>query len=144
ANLILRNEEDNGIGMNSLYNILPNQPFLDEDGNYTSQSSFHTTLNYGRPFREAFTRDSTWLPYDWHYNLKRELDNRDNTINTMDTRLQGGITIRPFGDILTLEGKYQYERGSIRRDMMYNEEMWETRHKVNMYASPTGTHPVPK
>src|SRR5690606_14267115 len=115
------------------------------NGNYTSQTTFLTSLNYGKPFRDAFTRDSAWFPYDWGYNLKREFDNKDNSINTVDLRLQGGVTIRPWSnDMVIIDMKYQYEKGSIRTDNMYNEETWETRFKVNQFASPTGTHPVPK
>src|SRR5690606_33641529 len=78
SNLSLRKEKQNGLEMSDLYDILPHQPFTDENGNYTSQTTFLTSLNYGKPFRDAFTRDSAWFPYDWGYNLKREFDNKDN------------------------------------------------------------------
>lgn len=144
SNISLRREKQNGMGIDELYNILPHQPFLDADGKYTSQTTFRTSLNFGRPFRESFYAANPWLPYDWNYNLKRELDNNDHTVSTSDARFQGGITIRPFKDVLTLDIKYQHERGTIRSDDLYNEETWETRFKVNQFASPTGTHPVPK
>lgn len=145
SNLSLRREKQNGVEMGDLYDILPHQSFVDENNDYTSQTTFLTSLNYGRPFREAFYEDSAWLPYDWEYNLKREFDNKDNSINTTDLRLQGGVTIKPWKtDMVVVDMKYQYEKGSIRQDNMYNEETWETRFKVNQFASPTGNHPVPK
>lgn len=144
SNLSLRKENRNGLAISDLFGILPHQPFIDENGNYASQTTFETGLWYGRPFREKFYAENPWLPYDWGFNLKREFDNKDNTINTMDLRLQGGLTIKPFGDMVTLDFKYQYERGTVRTDNMFNEESWETRSTVNIFASPDGNHPVPK
>lgn len=144
SNLTLRNEKANGVQLSELYNILPHQAFEDANGNYTSQTSFNTTLSYGRPFREAYYNANPWLPYDWEYNLKREFDNKDNTIKTTDLRLSGGITIKPFKDMLTIDMKYQYEQTAVRTDNMYNTQMWDTRMKINTFAQPNGTLPVPK
>lgn len=144
SNIDMNKQYANGVSIQDLYNILPYQPFVDANGNYTSQTSFATSLYYGRPFREDFYKNNPWLPYDWEYNLKREFDNNDNTVKTLNTRLQGGVTVKPFGDMLALDLKYQYERGSVRTDNMYNEESWTTRNKVDMFAAPNGNNPVPK
>ncbi len=145
SNLSLKNEKENGLDLRDLFYVSQYEPFLDENGDYTSMTSFAiSSISYGRPFRELAPIKTPYIPYDWEWNPKREFDNKDNTIRRVDLRLQAGLTFKPFGEMLKIDFKYQYERGSVRTDNMYNEETWTVRHLVNTWAQPDGTYPVPK
>jgi len=142
VNLNLRGEEKNGVTMNDLFSIPQHQRILDENGNYTSMSKY-TGLSTGRQIRDDVVKMFNYFPYDWKWNIKQEWDNMDNTINTVNTRLQGGVQVKPFGELLTLDAKYQYEFGSSKTKNYYNENTFLVRNLVNTYAQPT-LLPVPK
>jgi TonB-linked SusC/RagA family outer membrane protein len=145
ANISLKGEKKNGVDLKDLFYVAQHQHFLDVNGDYTSMASFQiSSTSYGKHFREFASEMTPYIPYDWEWNTKREFDNKDNTVRTVDLRLQSGITIKPFGEMLKLNFKYQYERGSVKTANYYNEEMWVTRHKVNTFAQPDGSLPVPK
>ncbi|OFY39481.1 MAG: hypothetical protein A2X18_05150 [Bacteroidetes bacterium GWF2_40_14] len=142
VNLTLRNEEKNGLSINDLFSIPQHQRILDENGNYTSMSKY-TGISTGRQIRDDVVKQYSYFPYDWKWNIKQEWDNMDNTINTVGTRLQGGVQIKPIGNDLTIEAKYQYEFGSSKQKNYYNEQTFLVRNLVNTFAQPA-LLPVPK
>ncbi|PKP06282.1 MAG: hypothetical protein CVU10_01585 [Bacteroidetes bacterium HGW-Bacteroidetes-5] len=144
VNLNLRNEEKNGVTMTDLFNIPQHQRILDENGNYTSMSKgIQGGISTGRQIRDDVVKMYNYFPYDWKWNIKQEWDNMDNTIKSVSTRLQGGIQAKPFGDILTIDAKYQYEFGSSKQKNYYNEQTFLVRNLVNTFAQPA-LLPVPK
>jgi TonB-linked SusC/RagA family outer membrane protein len=141
TNLNIRNYENNGVGINELYSIPQHQAILDGDGSYRSMSN--RTGQGGRNHREEIVANNNYFPYDWEWNIKREFDNKDNIRQDNDYRLQAGIILKPFRDLITFDFRYQYERSFSDQQSLFNEETFFVRDLANRYAQPT-LLPVPK
>ncbi len=146
VNLIIRQDDNNGMSFSDLFNVFPYEGILDQEGNYTSMNRATASMNGGTPYRDAFYEaNKHYLPYDWEYNLKREFDNKNNSVRSTDLRIQTGITVKPLGnEDLKLAALYQYERSYTATDDLQNEETFYVRNLVNQYAQKDKTYPVPK
>src|SRR5690606_16757239 len=82
------------------------------------------------------------LPYDWDWNLKRDIDNTDKSTRTTNIRLYTNIQIN-LTKALTAELFYQYQRDHILRSEYYNEQTWYVRNLVNTNARRDGSFPIP-
>ena len=142
----MRKENNNGITLENLFASFPYEHFLDNEGNYTHMNNPTSSMMGASYFREAFYEaHKDYLPYDWNYNLKREFDNKNNTTVSTDIRVQGNITVKPFGnEELKIMAHYQYERSHIETNIIQNEETFYVRNLVNNFAQTNKTYPVPK
>jgi len=145
SNMNLINEKNNGIPINDLFKQIPqHERILDEDGEYTSMSYLGRYYG-GKYHREEIYENNSYIPYDWEYNIKREFDNKNNVLGRNNFRLQGGITIKPFlEELFEMNVRYQYENSFTKESNLYNEETFFVRDKVNTFAQPDGTLPLPK
>lgn len=150
ANIIFRNDNNNGVSFTDLYNILPYERILDDNGNYLPMNEFNLpgfSLSGSKHQRKDFYEaNKNFLPYDWDWNIKREFDNKNNSTKASDIRLQTGLIITPLGnnDKIKVSANYQYERNASRNDNIQNTELFYVRNLVNNYAQTNGTYPIPK
>lgn len=82
---------------------------------------------------------------DWHYRPLDELRYRDQVYRQSDTRLGAGVKYG-FGEGISAEVKYQYEKGLSNSRDFSSLQTWYTRNMINqyMYANASGVvYPVP-
>lgn len=70
---------------------------------------------------------------DWNYNPIQELENADNTIKSIDNRLDFGANYR-FLKFFNFNLKYQYERASTNADNYYGPSTYYARNLINRYS----------
>ncbi|WP_054720925.1 SusC/RagA family TonB-linked outer membrane protein [Marinifilum fragile] len=122
----LRNQYNNGIGIQSILGVPQYQTILDADGNYIPQPQ-----SYYQPTKESLVEQG--YPYNWDYNLYQEFQNKDNTIKNTDIRMNVGVNVK-LVDGLDFEGRYQYEWGNKEGESLYNEETYTVRSRVNTFT----------
>ena len=149
-NLSISKEENNGVNLegssnyNDLINIPQHSRILDDNGDYLPMIQYIYPDRYYN-FPTSHRQDTVAkynLPYDWDWNLKREIDNRDNSSKNSNIRLSGKVALNPI-EPLSIEMSYQYTHVNGLDRSYYNEETWVVRNMVNNYARPDGTYPVP-
>ncbi|WP_321299020.1 SusC/RagA family TonB-linked outer membrane protein [Marinifilum fragile] len=122
----LRNQYNNGIGIQSVLGAPQYQTILDANGNYVPQPR-----SYYQPTKESLVAQG--YPYSWDYNLYQEFQNKDNTIQQKDIRMNVGVNVKLI-DGLDFEGRYQYEWGNREGENLYNEETYNVRNRVNSFT----------
>lgn len=143
-NVYITQEENNGVGINELSFINQQERILDDNGNYLPMIKNDNTINFYE-FATDRRQDSVAslnLPYNWDWNLKQDVDNRDNTFEQYNLRLNTRIAVKPIKP-LTLELLYQYTSDNAVLSNYYNENTWATRNTINYLVRPDGTLPVP-
>ncbi|WP_421919903.1 SusC/RagA family TonB-linked outer membrane protein [Marinifilum sp.] len=118
-----RDVQNNGIGAISRFPLYSR--ILDDNGDYTSMN-YHVHQNVRD---EVYQELEAYLPFDWDYNLKRELDNKDNSSEVRNTDFQARLDIDIFKG-LKAELSYDYQHGQTTKREYYNEETWEVRNSV--------------
>ena len=83
------------------------------------------------------------LPYDWDWNLKREIDNKDISEERNDLRLNGALNFKPFKGF-DIDLSYQYQNNKALYSNYMNPETWYVRNAVlENYRKADGSFPVP-
>jgi TonB-linked SusC/RagA family outer membrane protein len=121
----IRNNEGNGAP--ALSSLASYQSILDENGNYIAQP-----YGYAQDGKENHAAMNN-LPYDWTYNAYQEFENKDNSTQNVDLRMQAGLNVKLLKG-LDFEGRYQYEWGNQKVQDLYNENTYYVRNSVNMRA----------
>lgn len=118
---IMDNRNNNGeMYTGSRYHML-----LDENGNRTSLPSMFYWPNIERHVPHGS------FPYqDWSYNPLTEVENRDRKTNTLNSRVQAGLTFKLI-DGLVLDTKFQYEMLNAETRNYYREKSYFVRQLVN-------------
>ncbi|MCO6497912.1 MAG: SusC/RagA family TonB-linked outer membrane protein [Chitinophagaceae bacterium] len=143
-NMSLQNSELNGADIRDLQYIPQNSRILDDDGNYLPMIKNNIDFYYTVPTRKRRALVSQYdLPYDWDWNLKREVDNMDITQKTRDIRANGVISFKPVS-WANIDLSYQYQTNNSLYSNYMNEETWYVRNNVlNYYRTATGQFPIP-
>ncbi len=146
--LNLSKEENNGVNVKDLFYIPQHSRILDDNGNYLPMI-FKYNGTYGNSYYDFPTEERRALveeynlPYSWDWNLKQDIDNRDNTEKSKVFRINSKLVLTPIKP-LSIELYYQYTDGYKLEHHYYNEESWIVRNLVNYNAQPDGTFPVPQ
>ena len=144
VNFSLRNSENNGVDIRDLQYIPQMSRILDDNGDYLPMIKNNDDYYYDIPtaFRRSLVEEHN-LPYDWDWNLKREIDNQDRTEDRNDLRLNAGFEITPF-EGLSAEVSYQYQNNMALNSNYLSPETWYVRNAVNEnYRPETESFPVP-
>ncbi|WP_299672569.1 SusC/RagA family TonB-linked outer membrane protein [uncultured Polaribacter sp.] len=144
VNFSILKQEKNGVAIGELSNIPQMSKILDENGDYISMiKNDYTDSYYDVPTeRRQSLVDQYNLPYDWDWNLKRDIDNKDITDKKNDLRLNAKISFKPLKD-LKIDLSYQYQQNTSLYSNYMNEESWYVRNAVNEFARPDGSFPIP-
>ncbi|GAA5224795.1 SusC/RagA family TonB-linked outer membrane protein [Membranihabitans marinus] len=143
-NFSLMKKEENGVAIGEINNIPQMSRILDDNGDYLTMIK----QNYDDSYYDVPTQkrrdlvEQYNLPYDWDWNLKREIDNQDNTENINNLRLNTKVAFKPFKG-LEVSGSYQFQNNHSLVSNYMNEETWYVRNSVNENARPDGSFPVP-
>ena len=107
--------------------LSPYEMILNEDGTYATQLM--------RNRKQLAHIGEGVLPYDdWSYNLLREVRARDYTTESLNTRLQAGLTVKVLPG-LSLDTKFQYELNSLDDEQLDKEDSFAARDLVNTYVN---------
>ncbi len=144
VNISFNNKKNNGVDIRDLQYIPQMSRILDSAGNYVKMVKQNDDFYYDVPTR---TRqglvDRYDLPYDWDWNLKRDVDNKDISEKRNDIRLNGALNFRPIKG-LNIDLSYQYQNNNALYSNYMNPESWYVRNAVlENYRSATGAFPVP-
>lgn len=144
TNVFMSTVSRNGVSVNDLSYIPQMSRILDDEGNYLPMiQNGSNDPYYSAPYwNRADTVAKYSLPYDWDWNLKRDVDNSDKTVKTTNMRLFTNVAITPFKG-LVVDLYYQYQKDHVLLREYYNENTWYVRNLVNNNARPDGTYPVP-
>ncbi len=124
-------------GMNSsastaygdISSLSPYDMLVDENGERTRLcGSFYT------PILERYIPTASFPYADWSYNPITEIENRDLGRKELNTRVQGGFTVR-FLEGLTFDTKFQYEQYSTNTQNVLNENTYYVRQLINTTSS---------
>ncbi|MCK0130830.1 SusC/RagA family TonB-linked outer membrane protein [Flavobacteriaceae bacterium F08102] len=144
VNFSFTNKEKNGVDIRDLEDIPQMSRILDDNGDYLPMimqgPDLYYTLSTSRR-RELVEQYN--LPYDWDWNLKRDIDNKDQKEQINDIRLNAALKITPFKGFAA-EVTYQYQNNSGLISNYYSPETWHVRNEVNQFAQPDGSFAVPQ
>lgn len=134
----------NGADIRDLQYIPQMSRILDEDGSYLPMIKQNEQFYYTVPTaKRRGLVEQHELPYDWDWNLKREVDNKDITEKRKDLRLNGAITVKPV-EWMNVSLSYQYQNNDGLFTNYMNEETWYVRNAVlDNYRTATKSFPVP-
>lgn len=143
-NVSFQNDKMNGADIRELQYIPQMSRILDENGEYLPMVRQNVEFYYTAPTSKRRGLVERYdLPYDWDWNLKREVDNTDIKDNKRDMRVNGGITLKPLKWV-NVDLSYQYQTNNSLYSNYMNEETWYVRNAVlNNYRTATGAFPVP-
>ncbi len=144
SNVFLSQQERNGVVPNDLVVIPQMSRILDENGNYVPMimNSAEDTYYDVPTWRRRDTAAKYKLPYNWDWNLKQDVDNRDKKTKTTNLRLYTNIKVTPFKGF-DIDLYYQYQKDHVLISEYYNESSWYVRNMVNNNARTDGTYPIP-
>ena len=109
--------------------LSPYDMLVDENGERTRLcGSFYT------PILERYIPTASFPYADWSYNPITEIENRDLGRKELNTRVQGGFTVR-FLEGLTFDTKFQYEQYSTNTQNILNENTYYVRQLINTTSS---------
>lgn len=143
-NISMQHSKLNGADIRDLQYIPQMSKILDDDGNYLPMIKHNVEFYYTVPTKKRRDLVALYdLPYDWDWNLKREVDNMDITQKTRDLRANGVISFKPV-KWAAIDLSYQYQTNNGLYSNYMNEETWYVRNAVlNNYRTATGQFPVP-
>ncbi|UMB53620.1 SusC/RagA family TonB-linked outer membrane protein [Lutibacter sp. A64] len=143
-NFSMLKQDKNGVAIGELSNIPQMSRILDDNGDYLpmikndyDDSYYDVSTQKRRDLVEQYN-----LPYDWDWNLKRDIDNRDITDEKNDLRLNAKVSFIPLKG-LNIDISYQYQRNNSLYSNYMNEETWYVRNAVNEFARTDGSFPIP-
>ncbi|MCK0131673.1 SusC/RagA family TonB-linked outer membrane protein [Flavobacteriaceae bacterium F08102] len=143
-NLYMTNEKKNGVSINDLSYIPQHSRILDDNGNFLpmiKEQSPYSFYDFGTEERRDSVASYS-LPYNWDWNLKQDVDTRDNTFQQTNLRINTHLVLTPVKP-LKFEVYYQYTRDNSVDRNYYNEESWTTRSTVNFHVREDGTLAIP-
>lgn len=144
VNISFNNKKNNGVDIRDLQYIPQMSRILDSAGNYTKMVKQNDDFYYdvSSKTRQGLV-DRYSLPYDWDWNLKREVDNKDISEKRNDIRMNGALNFKPIKG-LSIDLSYQYQNNNSLYSNYMNPESWYVRNAVlENYRSATGAFPVP-
>ena len=144
VNISLANKKSNGVDIRDLQYIPQMSRILDSAGGYLPMIKQNEDFYYDvtTKARRALVQQYD-LPYDWDWNLKREIDNRDISEERNDTRLNGALNFKPFKGF-DIDLSYQYQNNKALYSNYMNPETWYVRNAVlENYRKADGSFPVP-
>ncbi|WP_394972815.1 SusC/RagA family TonB-linked outer membrane protein [uncultured Croceitalea sp.] len=118
--------EDLSSPVNFLNNIPITSRILDDDGNYLPMVG-------GANLQSSEFALSQGYAFPWTYNLRQEIDNANNVNRETSLRLQGALDYKLLKD-LTATLSYQYEWTDLESRMLYNENSFSARNRVNLFT----------
>lgn len=144
TNLFMSKLSRNGVVVNELALVPQMSRILDDQGNYLPMIKNNSEDTYFDvpTWRRRDTAAKYKLPYDWDWNLKRDLDNSDKRTSTSNLRLYTNIRVTPVSGF-DVDFYYQYQKDHVLLSDYYNEKTWYVRNMVNNNARPNGTYPIP-
>lgn len=144
SNVFFSDQKRNGVAVNDLTFIPQMSRILDDNGNYLPMimNSSEDTYYDVPTWRRRDTAAKYKLPYNWDWNLKQDVDNRDKSTKTTNLRLYTNIRLTPFRGF-DIDLFYQYQKDHVLISEYYNEQTWYVRNMVNNNARPDGTYPIP-
>jgi TonB-linked SusC/RagA family outer membrane protein len=144
VNLMFSKKESNGADIKELTYIPQHSRILDSNGDYLPMIKEEGNDNFysfpteqRRQYVEQYN-----LPYNWDWNLKQDVENRDNYVESTNLRVNSKVIITPVKP-LSLELSYQYTRVHDLDHKYYNEKSWTVRNGVDYNATPDGTFQIP-
>lgn len=144
ANISFRNSRSNGVDIRDLQYIPQMSRILDDSGRYVPMVKQNDDFYYDVPTQKRRDLVAQYdLPYDWDWNIKREVDNRDISEDRNDIRLNGALNFRPIKG-LNIDISYQYQNNKALYSNYMNPETWYVRNAVlENYRKDDGSFPVP-
>jgi TonB-linked SusC/RagA family outer membrane protein len=128
ATLSYKEESNNGVSLGDIQSWVPHQMLLDENGDYIN-------IPNGMNYLPAMTTvPFEKFPYKFTYNPIEEINNRNITVKSLDTRVTGALFIKII-DGLSLESRVQYEYNNTFNKSIYNENTYTVRSAVNAAAT---------
>ena len=121
----------NGLSVFNAQSLDQYQNILGSDGEYLSQPQ-----GFYDEFKEIRSVENGY-PYNWDYNLMQEFENKNNRDVNSQIRLQAALNYK-ITDYLSLEGRYQFEKGSIKTENIFNENTFQVRNLINTYTTNSG------
>lgn len=113
----------------SIQDLSPYDMLVDEEGNLTKlPGGFYT------PILDRLVPIANFPYQDWSYNPITEIRNRDLGRKELNTRVQGGFTVR-FLEGLTFDTKFQHESYSTTYTDIFQEETYYVRELVNISST---------
>ena len=144
VNISLANKKSNGVDIRDLQYIPQMSKILDSAGGYLPMIKQNDDFYYDVPTRVRRGLVAQYdLPYDWDWNLKREIDNKDISEERNDTRLNGALNFKPFKGF-DVDLSYQYQNNKALYSNYMNPESWYVRNAVlENFRKADGSFPVP-
>lgn len=124
-NTTLQNRKLNGISPSAISARKPYESIIGENGEYLPQTHGHHQA-YIDPLQE--------LGYiNWDYNLKKEIDNYDNTQEILDNRFNVSLNYTPIKG-LSLNTSFLYQVSKNVGKRIDNQSVWNTADFINKYT----------
>ncbi|GAA4234641.1 SusC/RagA family TonB-linked outer membrane protein [Postechiella marina] len=123
----------NGLSLSNAIGLDQYQNIIDSNGERLTQSQ-----GFYQEFKDARSVENGY-PYNWDYNLLQEFENKNNSSKSSQIRLQAALNYK-ITNHLSLEGRYQYEKGITENRNLYNENTFQVRNLVNTYTTNTGAN----
>lgn len=144
ANVFMSDLKRNGVVVNELVNIPQMSRIKDENGNYVPMIMNNAEDTYFDvpTWRRRDTANKYKLPYNWDWNLGKDVENYNKSTQTTNLRLYTNINVSPFKG-LDVDLYYQYQKDHILISEIYNEKSWYVRNMVNNNTRTNGTYPIP-
>lgn len=144
ANISFRNSKSNGVDIRDLQYIPQMSRILDDSGRYVPMIKQNDDFYYDVPTQKRRDLVAQYdLPYDWDWNIKREVDNKDISENRNDIRLNGALNFKPIKG-LDIDISYQYQNNKALYSNYMNQETWYVRNAVlENYRKADGSFPIP-
>ncbi len=118
-------EQNDGCSLSDIQNLSPYDMLKNEDGSYTN-----VVNDYYQPIIDDQVPTELFPYSDWSYNPIVEMNNRDLTDETLNIRLQAGLSVKLMKG-LTYDGKFQYELLQEDSKSRYMEDSYYVRNLVN-------------
>lgn len=112
--------------LSTIRSLAPWDMLVNEDGGYNDLSY----LKYYQPNFDMFVPTEAFPYSDWSYNPITEVENRDFSTKSLNTRIQAGLNFKII-DGLSVSSKIQYEIFKTNVDNYYNEKTFDVRQFVN-------------
>ncbi|MGV3766840.1 MAG: SusC/RagA family TonB-linked outer membrane protein [Chitinophagaceae bacterium] len=125
---------NNGYTVSDLRTWSPYDVFVNADGSYTNIPTGTFGEGWYYPMLYRFVPTDKFTYSDWTYNPVVDLRTRNVTSNTMNARVQGGLTIKVLKGV-SLRSSIQYDNFNVFNRGYYDENSYRVRRSVNVYTS---------
>ncbi len=116
--------DNNGMGLTDIQGLSPYELLINPDGSFTDIHQYYS------PIINRFVPTHLFPYADWGYNPIQEIQNRSRSSKSLNTRLSGGITIKPLKG-LSYEARVQYELINTANRNLFGEETYLVRNWLN-------------